>query len=172
MFSINDTVLYGSTGICTIIDITEMQFRGQTLEYYVLKPLQAGSSTVFVPTTNETLTARMRRMLSAETIQSIIRSLPFEKDIWIADARSRAETYKAIINNGDRTELARVIRTLHVQQQKQVDAGKRLHISDEKILKDAQKLLHEEFALVLNISPDEVAPYITKELALGAGAEA
>ena len=39
-----------------------------------------------------------------------------------------------------------------------------MHLTDEKYLKDAEKMLHDEFAVVLNISPDQVVPFIRKQL--------
>lgn len=41
---------------------------------------------------------------------------------------------------------------------------KRLHISDESFLKDAEKLLYEEFAHVLNITKDQVLPFIMRQI--------
>ena len=37
-------------------------------------------------------------------------------------------------------------------------------ISDERYLKEAERLLHNEFAYVLKISPDEVAQYILSRI--------
>ena len=42
--------------------------------------------------------------------------------------------------------------------------GKRLRTNDEQMLRDAEKLLNDEFALVLNIKPREVPEYIRSRL--------
>ncbi|MBQ5918365.1 MAG: hypothetical protein IIW92_07380 [Lachnospiraceae bacterium] len=38
MYKINDNILYGSHGICTISDITEQNFGGEKKKYYLLHP--------------------------------------------------------------------------------------------------------------------------------------
>lgn len=37
-------------------------------------------------------------------------------------------------------------------------------MSDERFLKEAEKMLYDEFALVLNIREDEVLPFIMKQI--------
>ena len=49
-------------------------------------------------------------------------------------------------------------------EEKKKNEGKKLYVGDEKIMSEAQRLLHEEFALVLNIKVDEVLPFILGEL--------
>ena len=59
MFRVGECVIYGSSGACRIADVRQESFTGAPREYYVLVPLSGGSS-VFVPTDNEQLVARMR----------------------------------------------------------------------------------------------------------------
>ena len=42
--------------------------------------------------------------------------------------------------------------------------GRKFHAADEQLLERAQKLLHEEFAFVLHILPEEVPLFITRQL--------
>lgn len=162
-FNLNDTVIYGINGVCTITEITARETDGITREYYVLKPVFASSTTFFVPTDNQQLTARMRRILSVEEIIALIKSMPEQPELWIADDNRRKEAYRDIINRGDRSELISLIKTLYNHQQ-QLAAGKKLHVADERLFKDAQKMLHDEFALVLKIEPEQVVPLILDQL--------
>jgi hypothetical protein len=50
LFGINDTVVYGTEGICVIVDITEKIFDSNTQQYYVLRPVYNKSSLIMVPT--------------------------------------------------------------------------------------------------------------------------
>lgn len=163
-FNINDTVLYCAHGVCKISEITAKRFNGRTIEYYVLKPVYNDSSTIFVPTDNDALTDKMHRILSADEIYSLIKSMPDEEQIWIEDERERRDRYKEILSGSDRTELIRLIKTLHLRQQARSGRKKRLHMADEKFLKDAEKLLHEEFAHVLSIRCEQVLPFILKQI--------
>ena len=76
MFKINDTVLYGTEGVCEIKDITQLNFGEGMMEYYVLQPIYKDSLTIFVHTGNDHLISKMRLILSREEIEEIIRTMP------------------------------------------------------------------------------------------------
>lgn len=164
MYKIGDTVIYKSEGVCTVVDIVVKNFKEKEMEYYVLKPVYKENSEVFVPKNNTELISKMRQVLTRQEIISLIKSMPDESDIWIDDENQRKSYYKQLIANGDRTELIRLIKTLFNYKEKQKNAGRKLHTTDEKFLKDAEKILYDEFAYVLNISQKEVVPFIAGEL--------
>ncbi|MGN0497873.1 MAG: hypothetical protein ACI4F6_02215 [Acutalibacteraceae bacterium] len=57
------------------------------------------------------------------------------------------------------------------KQKEKLACGKKFHSADERIMKDAEKILFEELALVLEIEPSEVLDFIHNELeAQSAGA--
>lgn len=60
MYRVNDTVVYGAQGVCRIADITKRDIGGMPMDYYVLKPVYDDNSTLFVPISNDKLTAKMR----------------------------------------------------------------------------------------------------------------
>ncbi len=66
MFQINDTVMYGIHGVCRIDDITTKEFMGTTKEYYVLKPVNDFTATLYVPMHNEKTVGKMRKILSKQ----------------------------------------------------------------------------------------------------------
>ena len=45
----------------------------------------------------------------------------------------------------------------------QKKSGRKLHIADERILKDAEHIFYDEIAFVLNISQNEVVPFIHEQ---------
>jgi CarD family transcriptional regulator len=51
---------------------------------------------------------------------------------------------------------------LHQQELK--EKGKKLRVSDERFLKDAEKVLYDEFAHVLDIKREEVLPFIFEQI--------
>ena len=166
MFQINDTVLYGAEGVFKIIEITVMDFAGDKKEYYVLKSLYNENSTVYVPTDKETLLAKMRKILSKEEIYEMIRNMPDEELIWIEDEGERMQAYKEILMKGDHRKIVRLIRTLYLHGQQLKEIGKNLHKVDERFLKDAERILYDEFAYVLNIKPNQVLPFIQEQIEL------
>ena len=86
--------------------------------------------------------------------------------IWIENENQRKEAYREIIARGDRTELVKMIKTLYLHQQQRQAIGKKLHIADERFFKEAEKMLYDEFALVLNIKQEEVLPFILEQIEL------
>lgn len=164
MFQVNDTVVYGSDGICVIEEIAARTFDRKTQEYYVLRPLYGNQSTIFVPTQNEKLCAKMRRLLSAEEIHAIIRGLPGAETVWIDNEALRKQTYAQILRSGDRKDILRLLKTLHLHQQKLRDSGRKFHASDERFMKEAERVLYGEFAHVLHLEPAQVEPMILREI--------
>lgn len=164
MYKVNDTVLYGTHGVCKITDITEKTFDGKTIEYYVLKPVYDEKSTIFVPVNNKALATKMHSVLSPDEIYDLIKTMPEENPIWIENEAVRKERYKEIITAGDRRELVILIKTLFLHQQKQKESGKKLHVTDERFFNDAEKMLYEEIAHVLNIKPEQVLPLIFEQV--------
>lgn len=164
MYQINDTIIYGTNGICKIIDITDKNFSGKKAEYFILKPLNNQASTIYVPVNNEDLKKKMRRILSPSEIYQIIHDMPMEESIWIENENERKEKYKEMIARGDRRELVKIIKALYTHQQQLQAKGKKLHVADERFFKEAEKLLYEEFAIVLNIKPEEVLPFLLEQI--------
>lgn len=164
MFQINDTVIYGTQGACKISEIMQKKFAGKPMKYYVLKPIYDENSTVYIPVDNQGLVNKMRRLLSAREIHEIIQAMPDEECVWIENEHERKQAYKDIISRGDRLELVKLIKTLYFHQQAQQAKGRKLHMADERYFKEAEKLLYSEFALVLNIEPEQVVPFIANQI--------
>ena len=164
MLKLNDTVMYGTTGVCTVENIEKKTIGKVTRTYYVLRPKAQTSSTVFLPADNEMLLGKVRTVMTADEIKCIIRQLPAEPNIWVDDDNERKLRYNEIITSGDRKRCLVMVRTLRSHQKELAEKGKRLHIADERALKEGQRLIHDEFSYVLNIAPDEVGNYISAEM--------
>lgn len=98
--------------------------------------------------------------MTINEVYSLINTMPHTESILIEDINLRKEKYTKILKSGDNKQLVKLIRTLYLEK---VEV-KKLYVNDEKIMTDAEKLLHEEFALVLDIKVDEVLPFILGKL--------
>ncbi len=165
MHKVGDMVLYGAEGLCRIAEITVRDMHWGAVEYYVLKPVSDDGSTIFVPTAGA-LTEKMRRVMSAEEIFDLIRTIPDETSEWIDNENERKLRYKGILADGDRRGLMRMIKAIYLHGEERKKAGKKLHLSDERFLKEGEKLLYEEFAHVLNIKREEVLPFIAEQISV------
>lgn len=168
MFKTGDHVVYGTNGVCEISDIQTRKVGDRETDYYVLRPVYNGNTTLYVPASNEKLVAKMKETLTKEEVIALIRSIPSKECVWIENESERKEAYRSIVASGDRTELIRLIKTLHLHRAKQLEVGKKLHISDEKLLTEAEKILHDEFAYVLDIDRECIVKYILEEKDKGA----
>lgn len=164
MLKLNQKVMYGTTGVCVVQSVEDKRIGKETKKYYVLKPVSQTSSTVYIPADNNKLLEKARRMLSVEEIKNILSSLNDEPDIWTDNDAERRVKFSEIISSGDRKAYLVLLRTLYNRQNLLSGTGKRLHISDERALKEAQRLIQDEFSVVLSVSPNEVGEYIKAEL--------
>lgn len=162
MYKIGDVFIYGSNGACEITNIKEEKFARETKIYYILSPFFDSRETIFVPVDNTALTAKMKKVLSRSEIMEMIRSIPDCDTIWDENANTRREEYRRIISAADRKELLSLLKTLHDQKQKMEECGKNLSVLDEKYYRKAQNIIHSEIAMVMELEPKEVEPFIEK----------
>ena len=155
--------MYGTQGVCTIVEITEKDFMGTKKEYYVLKPVNDKGATLFAPVSTKAGN-KMRRILTKEEVYELIAGMKEEETNWIKNDNLRKETYKKIVVNGNHRELIQMIKTLHIHREKRESEGKHLYLSDERILKEAERILCEEFQYVLNVSKEELVTIILKKV--------
>lgn len=161
MYEVGEIVLYGSNGVCKIEEITEKTISKTVIEYYVLKPIATQISTLFVPTQNEKLVGKMRKILAKEEIEKILENLP-ETGEWNKNKSERFDSFKKIILDGNCLELIGLIRLLHNQERKQMSRGKRLHITDEKFLKEAERMVYGEISVVLGVDKAQAKELVLK----------
>lgn len=166
MFNIDDTILYGSHGICKIGDITKQKFGSETNDYYILHPVHNPSATIYVPVNNQKLTDKMRRILSEEEIYELIKAMPDTNSEWIENKNERNERFRSIISSGDRREIIKLIKVIYNHREELKATGKKLHAADEQFFKEAEKVIYDEFAMVLNIRYDQVLPFIVNQIDL------
>ena len=166
MFAIGDTVLYGHSGVCRITDIRTERFGPSPRTYYVLAPVHDRASTIYCPVDQEKLP--LRPLLNADEVRRLIHAIPQAQDVWIEDNGKRRDRFADMLKSGDREQMVALIRTIYQHRCQRDEAGKKLHLADERVLRDAERLLYEEFAEVLGLRPDEVVDYIREELQEGA----
>jgi CarD family transcriptional regulator len=160
MFSINDTVLYGTVGVCRVEGISEIALGREKKKYYVLKPVSQGSATVYVPLDNDSLLSKVRKLLTRGEIDAMIKNVTCD-DVWVEDDTERARLFSDTVKSGDRALLISMIHTLITHRRKLSGVGKKLHLADERALRDAERLLCDEFSYVLGIAPETVGDYVT-----------
>ena len=164
MFSIGEKVVYGTQGICEILGTTEKIIGKTKMEYYVLTPIYDKKSTIYIPIKNEKLLANVRKILSKKEINSLIDDAADNQMEWIDDDLKRKELCIEIIKSGNRLEIMRLIEMLYLRREALRQTKKHFHISDERYLRDAERLIHDEFSYVLGIEQNKVPEYILNRI--------
>ena len=165
MFDVGDYVVYGSNGVCSIREVRQEDFLGEKKPYYILSPVDEIGLTIYVPVDVPELVSQMRPLLTLQEVGALIDSIPTLNDgDWIVDNRARAEQFSQILKAGDRAAMLEMLRTIYRRREKQAAIGKKLYLSDEHAFEKAERLLYGEFAVVLQIRPEEVTEYIRRRL--------
>lgn len=167
MYKAGDTVMHPTSGVCRVESIKEESFGGvEKKKYYILKTVYDSSSTViYVPVDGERV--KLRKLLSREDIKEIIHSVSVKVPLWVDNNAQRKEIFKNIMHEGDYAKILQMICEIHLKQAERTDSGKKMYVSDSKILTAAEKIIHQEFAHTLNIEPERVADFIVNELNIG-----
>ena len=161
MFSIGEKILYGSVGVCEIKEICGKAFGGKLSDYYVLVPVYKEQSTVYVPVDSEPLCEKMRRLHTRDELDNLLNNLFDEEILWDDNKYTRRESFTAILEKGSLKSLFALRRVLDNHNNELMAKGKKLHIFDERVLGDVEKLIGEEFSVVLDIPKEDVKEYIT-----------
>lgn len=164
MFKINDVVVYGSQGVCRIVGIEKQKIDGVYKEYFVLKSTQDKGATFYIPTWNEKAWGKMRNVMSKNEVDALIDSMTKKTPAWIANESDRKEAYKKILLSGDRAAIISMIQALYTHKKQREAEGKRLHMSDEHFMKDAEQILYNEWQYVLNVDKAGLMDYIFKRI--------
>lgn len=163
MFNIDDYIMYGTTGVCKVLDVTNEKFiNNEQKKYYVLSPVYSNETIIKIPVDNKKVS--MRKIISKEDVALLIHNMPNMETLWIDDDRKRSQEFTAILKGGQCEELIKLIKSIDLDKESKKSVGKKSYLVDNDIMKEAERLLNEEFATVLNISPDEVTSYITSQI--------
>ncbi len=164
MFKINDVVVYGVQGVCRITGTQEQAVGGENKTYFVLKPTNGSNATFYVPAWNEKALAKMRKILNTEEVNALIDAMPKSKPAWIENESERKDAYRKILSRGDHSAVISMIQALYFHKKEREAEGKRLHISDQNFLKDAEQLLYNEWQYVLSVDKEGLMNYIFRRI--------
>lgn len=164
MFKKDDYVVCGNNGICRVTDVTTLNMAGAPKDrlYYILKPVYAESSTVYIPVDNHKV--MIRPALSKEEAHALIEKIPSLEQVWVENEKQREYTYKECLKQNTCEEYVRIIKTLYLRRQDRLAKGQKTIGLDERYLKQAEEFLYGELAVALGIEKKSVEEYITEEI--------
>lgn len=166
MFEKGQFIIYGTTGVCEIMDITTLDIDGLSKErlYYVLRPHYQKDGKIFTPVENRKIL--MRPVLSEEEAEELIDEIPEIEEFWTNDDKLREAKYKEAVKSCDCREWIRIIKTLYLRKEERLAEGKKVTIVDERYLKIAEDYLYGELAISLNMPKEDMVEYISGRISV------
>lgn len=164
MYSIGETIIYTTYGICRVEDIVQKEFNKELHDYYILRPLHDPKACLQVQVNNPVTQEKLRAILNKNEVFDLIKQIPQILPYWIENENERKRHFSGILRSGTRVEIIGIIRSIYEHHQKLKERGKKLHACDEQYYKDAEKIIFDEFAYVLDINHLEVKEFIINEL--------
>ena len=153
MFKVNDIVVYVSD-VCKITNLNN------ATKYYTLKPIDDKSLVIKIPFDND----RVRGLISKKEVGKIIKQIPDVSLIEFKNPKMVENEYKKLLYSNEHLNLIKIIKTTHLRNKERVDNNKKKSEKDSTYFKLAEKLLYNEFAIVLNKTYDETKEYVTNEV--------
>lgn len=161
--NIGDTVHYGAHGVCRVRGVEKKDLGGGKKDYYLLAPVSDEHIQLFLPADADPQRVKLRSVLSAAEICALVRQELSWRRNWINDSKERRELSTKTLRSGDTVELIRMVKAIHAHSES-LPAGKSLPMSDLEQLKNAEKQLYNEFCFVLEITKEQVLPFILGQI--------
>ncbi len=164
MFGKGEYIVYGTTGVCRVRDITAMSAGegGREKLYYVLEPVGVAGSRIMTPV--EGNKSVLRPIMSRDEAYRLIDGIRDMDQLRITDDKQRESRYKEALKTCDCREWIGIIKTLHFRKKDRMARGKRLTEIDERYLKKAKENLYRELSIPLEIPAEDVERFITKRI--------
>lgn len=164
MFEIGDYIVCGSNGICTVENISTIDVPDVDPErlYYILQPVYAKTSVVYIPVDNEKII--MRKVMTKEEVKELIDHIPEIETIGERNDKLREERFKECMRHYDCEEWIKVIKTLYIRKKERVERGQKVTATDARYLKAAEDQLYCEFSMALGIERNQVEAFIEQQI--------
>lgn len=140
--------------VCKIKNIKEN--KGNT--YYVMTPIDDDSLIIDIPIDNKN--GLLRDIISKENAINLIKKIPKIEPIENINEKKLEEYYKEMLKNNDYESLIKIIKTTYLRNEYRLKNKKKINEKDNTYFELAEKYLHNELAISLNMSLEEVKNYI------------
>lgn len=163
MYQIGTVVNHPTAGVCKIDDIRDKKFQDLAKRtYYILHPVSGNKSTVYVPV--DTQKVHLRKMMTRDEIIDLIGSTDVSIISWNEKANLRKAEYIELLRSDDIRNIIALIAFLHTKKDEYLQLDKKFPTTEERILKEAENKIHQEFSYALNMPPEQVPLFIMENL--------
>jgi CarD family transcriptional regulator len=158
MYKIGDYVIH-KRYVCKIVNIREKFFND--IDYFVLENIIDPSLSIMVPKNKESI---LKPIMTKKEIEELLKKIPSIPVIDLKDEKSIENSYRELINTGEKEDLIKIIKSAYIRNQERVKLGKKAGEKDTSYLEMAENLLYNECAVSLGISLSEAKEYIIKKV--------
>lgn len=162
MYKVDDLIIYSTHGLCRINEITEKTYGETTKNYYVLQPLTTPKVSINVPIKIDKI--QFIDIMNAKEATQIIELFNATYSDDLERNFQRNDNFLKFVNEGNRSELVKIISILLHRQKLREEDNKKLPIQDAKSLSFLQGILYTELAVSLDLTVNEISERINCQL--------
>ena len=163
MYQSGDMIIYGSTGVCEVLEITTPDFeKDKSKQYYALKP-RYHDGVIFTPVDTKVF---MRPVITKEEADALIDRIPtMEAEAYHNKAlRELEEHYNTYLKSHDCSDMIELAMSIYTKKQDLLSQHRKFGAVDERFMKRAEDLLDGELAVALGIEKNQVGAYISERV--------
>ncbi len=159
IFNNGDYVVYAGNEVCRYSGVVEKCFDGvNKQEYCMLVPVYSSNSAYYLPV--QKCDEKIRHILSKSEIESIISTTKGEKIPWNSDKNARKIEFSQIVRSNNFRQIFMMLKTIYDEKKSLEQRGKKLFSADEKAFNEGERLVRQEFSIVLDMNENEVDDYL------------
>ena len=164
MFQPGEKIVYGTTGVCTVQEVTPRDDLPGTAPgtlYYALEPL-SGSGIIYLPVDAPVF---MRPVITRQEAEALVARIPemAAEAYHQRNLQMLRNHYQEVLQSHDCDKLLEMTMSIHVKEKQASKAGRKLGQIDARFQKRAEELLWGELAVALEIPVEEVPRYIQEK---------
>lgn len=160
MYKVGEYIVY-KKDVCIVKEIRKNHINN--MDYYLLVPIEDESLKNLVPVDNRC--GYIIPLISKKEVEEIIKKIPNIPTI-PSDSKNIENEYKILLSSGKYEDLISIIKTTYLRNEERINNNRKIGDKDKFYFEKAEKYLYSEFALILNMSLDEVKQYIIDKLSL------
>ena len=164
MYQVGELLVYGSHGVCRFLKEDRQVVDRKMVTYLVLEPLGQENARFMVPAHNPVAMSKLRKLPQREELEALLDPPEIRNEAWVTDENRRKQLYRELIGSGDRERLLSMMRAIVRHKEAQAAAGRKCHICDDNFLRDAEKLMIGQIAVVMEMDQEEAKTFLRKKL--------
>ena len=157
IFKVGDKIVHARDGLATITGETVIAGN----EYFVVISDKGGKENIYVLKTRTDNI--IRPVMSKEQALEVIEYMKTVPAAFISNTKQRRDIYKKKLLSGDVRDLAYLSRQLYFfNYYNSIGEVVKLGPTDLQMLKDAESILYDEFAISFNIPREQISEEVAK----------